>query len=234
MTSTAHASTAQRLHLEWQRLRRDRRNLLTAAGWGLLEGSLDDLDQILHAVGYECSNDARTEQAMRDLVLIAKRDDLAARVVIQRVLPGLLGQVRKRRDFSGDALHELLGGLWIVIRTYNPNRDPSCLAAALIADADYNAFRASRRRRSSGELPMEFVNDVRSPEPESDGIDDLEGLLRLATETHAATPSEIQLLRKLVAAPRMIDLAADLQITPRTLRNRRAKITNRLRELAAA
>ena len=45
---------------------------------------------------------------------------------------------------------ELVGAAWIAITTFDPARSPRCLAAALISDADYRAFRAPRRRASAG------------------------------------------------------------------------------------
>ena len=68
--------------------------------------------------------------------------------MIQRILPGLLAVVR-RRGATGPTtvLDELIGAAWIGVRTFNPSRGSRCVAAALIADADYRAFRSRWRRR---------------------------------------------------------------------------------------
>ena len=47
-------------------------------------------------------------------------------------------------------------------------------------------------------------------------------------------PDDLELLRQLLAAPTTNQLAEVLQITPRTIRNRRDRITSRLREVALA
>ena len=45
---------------------------------------------------------------------------------------------------------------------------------------------------------------------------------------------DIDLVRQLVEPPPAIDLARRLNVTPRTIRNRRDRITDRLREVALA
>ena len=227
-------TTGRRLTLEWARLRTRPAALLHAAGWGLVEAPLTDLDQVLVAVGFE-NRCPSAERRLRELVTIAGHDELAARVVLQRLLPGLLAVVRRRRrsGHGESTFDELLTTAWISIRTYNPRRTPSCLAAALISDADYQAFRSAGRRRSSTERPVDIDDSFpahREPPCPSDELDEV-----LADALAAGVPTEdIELLRQLVAAPRAIDVAAQLQVTPRTIRNRRDRITGRLREVALA
>ena len=142
-----------RLDREWSQLRSRPALLRHAAGWAIVEGPLHDLDQILAAVGYQVAWTARNEAAMRELVLRAADDELAARIAIQRILPGLLAVVRRRGAADEDGLDELIGAAWIGVRTFNPARRSRCVAAALIADADYRAFRSRWRRRCAGERP---------------------------------------------------------------------------------
>ena len=145
----------QRLDREWSQLRSRPAALRHAAGWAIVEGPLHDLDQVLVAVGYEVAWTPANEAAMRRLVVQAADDELAARVVIQRVLPGLLAVVRRRSGRPDEVLDELIGAAWIAVRTFNPARRPRCIAAALIADADYRAFRLVWRRASSSERPTD-------------------------------------------------------------------------------
>src|SRR6478672_1964378 len=72
-----------RLDREWAQLRSRPPLLRHAAGWGIVEGPLRDLDQILAAVGYQVAWSAANEAAMRQLVLRAADDELAARIAIQ-------------------------------------------------------------------------------------------------------------------------------------------------------
>lgn len=228
-------ATGRRLHLEWVRLRTRPDALARAARWQLTELPLTDLDQVLTAVGFDTVASPAAEQRLRRLVVLAADDELAGRVVVQRLLPGLLAVVRRRRrhGFGDDVLDELLATLWISIRTFNRDRTPSCLAAALISDADYRAFRSARRRRSAAEVPIAVDDTVTLPPPSRSAADELDELLVDALA--AGVPADdIELLRQLVWAPRAIDVAEQLAVTPRTVRNRRDRITGRLREVALA
>lgn len=223
--------TGGRLAREWQRLRTRPEHLDTARRWRLVDHRIDSLDDILHAVGYERPPSTDDEHRLRRLVELAATDDLAARVVVQRIVPGLLAVVRRRRGMSDDVFEELLGAAWIAIRTFNPSRSPRSVAASLISDADYAAFRAAGRRRSSQERPVDtqLADQPHVHEPSS-----CEQLAELLTEAAAAgVPNgDLELVRQLLAAPTANELAEVLRITPRTIRNRRARITSKLREVA--
>ena len=228
-------TTGRRLALEWARLRTRPDTLRRAAGWGLIEGSIDDLDQVLEAVGFETLRTPEAEQRLRQLVSLASDDELAARVLVQRLLPGLLAVVGKRRrgGYGDTVFDELLATLWISIRTYNPGRNPACIAAALISDAEYRAFRSAARKRSSTERPTDIDDSFHAAPDPVCASDELNDLLNDALD--AGVPDDdIDLVRQLVETPTAIDLARRLNVTPRTIRNRRARITDRLREVALA
>jgi hypothetical protein len=208
-----------------------------AAGWAIVEGPLHDLDQVLLAVGYEVAWSRQNDFALRRLVAQAAHDRLAARVVIQRILPGLLAVARRRGTVAG-VLDELIGAAWIAVRTFNLDRRPSCMAATLIADADYRAFRLGWRRGSCGEQPTGLMPDEL---PVDDLVDDpdetpereLAELLDLAARSGVAQ-ADVDLIRRIAAATPTQELARSLDVTPRTVRNRRDRITDRLRDLALA
>ena len=222
-----------RLDREWSQLRSRPALLRHAAGWAIVEGPLDDLDQILAAVGYQVAWTAANEAAMRQLVLRAAHDELAARIAIQRILPGLLA-VTRRRAAADDSFDDLVGAAWIGIRTFNPARRSRCIAAALIADADYRAFRSRWRRRCAGERPIGLAPDLPHDEPPDSPIEVLADLLERAAAAGIAD-DDLHLIRRCVADDVTTEqLARELEVTPRTVRNRRARVTDRLRQLAAA
>lgn len=226
-------TTGERLAAEWNRLRSRPSSIAAARAWSLTERPITDLDDVLDAVGYESPRTDDAERRLRQLVLLAGDDELAARVVIQRILPGLLAVVRRRRRSAGDdAFDELLGAAWVAIRTFNPDRRPACLAAALIADADERAFRRATRRRSHDELPTSELGHLPDDRPQHP-VDELNDLFDAALAA-GVTETDIRLLRQLLAAPTANALAAELQVTPRTVRNRRDRITGRLRAVALA
>jgi len=222
-----------RLDREWSQLRFRPALLRHAAGWAIVEGPLRDLDQILAAVGYQTGWTADNEAAMRQLVVRAADDELAARIAIQRLLPGLLAIVR-RRGVPDDGLDELVGAAWICIRTFNPARGSRCVAAALIADADYRAFRSRWRRRCAGERPTGLTPELPQPEPSAIPGQELHELLERA-KAAGVPEDEIELARRVGTEEISTEqLARELQVTARTVRNRRARVTDRLRQLAAA
>lgn len=228
-----HRDTGGRLAREWDRIRTRRNHLRTADGWALVDEPVRDLDQVLTAVGYEQPSSPATDARLRRLVELAAHDELAARVVIQRILPGLLAVVRQRRGASDDVFEELLSTAWIAVRTFNPDRRPSSIAASLISDADYAAFRAHTRRRSSQELPTDVRFEERPHVHEPNSCEQLATLLTEAAD--AGVPDdELDLVRQLLAAPTANQLAEVLRITPRTVRNRRDRVTSKLRAVALA
>lgn len=230
---THRPDTGGRLALEWTRLRSRPEHLHTASNWQITDGPVGSLDEILTAVGYESDPTLDSERRLRRLVALARGDELAARVIIQRILPGLLAIVRRRRGQADHVFEELLGAAWIAVRTYNPSRSPRSIAAALISDADYSAFRAETRRRSSTERPVDPQVDDFAYVFELSSCEQLAELLAEAADAGVAR-ADLELLRQLLAAPTTIQLAEVLQITPRTIRNRRDRITSRLREVALA
>lgn len=222
-----------RLDREWSQLRSRPALVRHAAGWAIVEGPLHDLDQILTAVGYQTAWTAANEAAMRNLVLRAAGDELAARIAIQRILPGLLAVVRRRRA-ADEGLDELVGAAWICIRTFNPARGSRCVAAALIADADYRAFRSRWRRRCAAERPTGLAPELPPVSPVDSPAEQLADLLARA-RTAGIPDEDIELARRVGTEEISTEqLARELQVTARTVRNRRARVTDRLRQLAAA
>jgi DNA-directed RNA polymerase specialized sigma24 family protein len=223
-----------RLDREWSQLRSRPTLLRRAAGWGIVEGPLHDLDQILAAVGYQVAWSAANEAAMRQLVQRAADDELAARIAIQRIMPGLLAVVRRRGAACDEGLDELVGAAWIGVRTFNPARGSRCVAAALIADADYVAFRSRWRRRCASERPTGLTLEL----PHDDPADTPAQLLAdlFARAAAAGVPhDDLELIRRAVADGASTEqLARELDVTPRTVRNRRVRVTDRLRQLAVA
>src|SRR6187431_98271 len=203
-----------RLDREWSQLRFRPALLRHAAGWEIVEGSLRDLDQILAAVGYQTGWTADNEAAMRQLVVRAANDELAARIAIQRLLPGLLAIVR-RRGVSDDGLDELVGAAWICIRTFNSARGSKCVAAALIADADYRAFRSRWRRRCAGERPTGLTPELPHIEPAETAAQQLCDLLAMA-KAAGVPDAELEFARRVGTEDVSTEeLARELQVTAR-------------------
>jgi hypothetical protein len=223
----------RRLQREWAWLRRQPDAVRRASGWAIVDGQLDDLDQVLTAIGYATAATAHTEAALRRLVLEARHDELAARVVVHRLLPALIAVANRRLGHHDDPLGELVAAAWIAIRTFNPARRPGWLAPALVGDADYGAFRRGWRQSSSSELPggltFEPIAD-QSPPSTRELLDDVFDRAGAC----GVTDDDLALVRQLADGAPTEHLARVLDVTPRTIRNRRDRITDRLREIALA
>jgi DNA-directed RNA polymerase specialized sigma24 family protein len=202
-----------------------------AQQWNLIEAKFTNLNQLLVLAGHCTPATAATEQLLRDLVILAAADDLAGRVVIQRLLPGLMALVRKHNGRSGDdqVLEELIGAAWIAIRTFNPDRHPSCLAAALIGGAEHQAFKAAARRRSASEIladPDEFLSRTAATTMNSE--EEMEELL-VHARASGLSDEDLLFVNELLSCGSTAVMAERQGVTARTIRNRRNSVTYRLR-----
>ncbi len=236
-------SLAHRLDDEWVLLRHDREALRRAARWHVIDTDLHCLDQVLASIGFGSPSVARScvdhdgaEIRLRRLVELGCDDPLAARVVLQRLLPGLLAVARRRATSTARAaeqIDELVAAAWLVIATFNPARRPRNLAAAIVTDADEQAFRRTWRRAAAREVVTTLGFDGLVDTTPVHADDEVRALLRFAAD--AGMPaSELELIRRLLADETADDLARELALTSRAVRYRRARITGHLRDLALA
>ena len=233
MDTTPTRRSSVRLHREWRHLRRRPDAVERARTWGL--GPIADLDDVLALAGLERAPTAAHDRTVRHLVELARTDDLAARVVVQRLLPGLLTVVarRNRRGHrtGNDPLDELLGAAWVAVRTFDPARRPSSLAAALVSDAEYRVFRAPYRRRRPDPVDPTTLDLGTDGESSPHPLDELHELLADA-EAAGMPRSDLDLAQRLVTSTSTEAVAAALGVTARTIRNRRKRLTDHLRAVA--
>lgn len=228
-----HRSVTAQLDAEWHRLCRRPATLRRATGWRIVDTPIGSLDEVLTAVGYQTPPSPAADARLADLVAHARHDDLAARVVVRRLTPLALSVAGRRRAAGcHHAVDELFGALWIAIRTYDQNRRPACLPAALVADADYRAFRAGWRHADRAELPTDRIAELPAADAAPDPAAELAGLIEDARVAGVATDDDLALVRGLLAEPSPTRLAIRLNLNERTIRNRRDRLALRLRDLA--
>lgn len=229
-SSSRRLHVADRLNREWSRLRSDPTCLGRARSWGLVPGRLADLDEVLAAAGYgRAADDDEGDRCLARLVARAGDDELAARVVLQRILPGLICiALRRGRIVPGGAsvaFDELAAAAWEVIRRYPIDRRPCRVAANVLRDVEYRAFVRPARRRS---LEV-FVGDVEGALDEECGVeDDLDPGARFEwaqladwARRRGVDPAHLDLLGRVVAGRAPAEIASSLRCTERTVRNRR-------------
>ena len=231
-----------RLDREWATLRHDRQAIRTVDRWMAVVAEPQirhplrrtvagrDLQVLVDATHAGAPGDP--ESVLRHLVGVAGEDRLAARIVLQRLLPGLVASAaRYHRSFDGtDVLDHVVAAGWIAIHRFDLARRRGPAAPSLISDAVSIAYRGPMRRRAAhpeaaadprawDEVPM---LDERSP---------LEELAALVAEgrSRGVAGRHLELIGQLVAAGSPSRLAAERGVTARTIRNRRDRAVDHLR-----
>jgi len=243
LLAPSSASALARLSREWQVLSTRRALVRQAARWelGVPVRSLDD---VVLATGFRAAGGDAGEpsEAGNDvlyrLLLIARLDDLAARAVLQRMLPGLAAIARRwaRRSDSTDPVEELIGAAWFVIRTYPVERRPGHLAAQLLRDAEYHAFLRQRRRAAVHELVPSDAFDLDhfavhpDDQPRDSGVELAE--LVMAARSSVLSERDLQLLSLLLDSRSPTEVAAAMRVSVRSVSNHRDALVSRLRQTA--
>jgi hypothetical protein len=227
---SAHLS--ERLDREWRALSRRPDAVARARSWRVTELPFADLDELLVVLGYRAVHTPAHNERLVRVVEIGRRDDLAARVVLQRVLPGLLALVRHRRWAHEGSFEELVGAAWLSIRACRTDGCPEQVAANVVRDAAYRAFTAPARRRSATEIAVDPHTLEETPDvPRIGPCEELATLLADARGLGVAA-DDLALMRDLVVVGSPGRVAALREVTPRTVRNHRDRITARLRRVA--
>ena len=150
--------TATRLWLDWEVLARSRSKVRRANAWQLPGEPVRHLDEVLTRSGYGQSvTDDDCDHYLSLLTAHARQDELACRVVVQRILPGLIAiAIRRGRivtEGASFALDQLVSSAWMVICCYPIDRRPRRVAANLLRDIEYQSFvREARTKRSRTEV----------------------------------------------------------------------------------
>lgn len=228
---------------EWARLRRRRVAAARARGWTdpsdhgrelalrRATSGLRDLDRLMAATaradhgGITVTDGEAVDPdvLLGALVVVARRDPLAARVVLQRILPAVISAAR-RWDTArrGEAIDLAVGGCALAIAAYDVDARPRNVAAALVSDVVWITFRRPHRRRSSGEVPTAndtFARRAGAP-PEPHPIVGLAATVA-AAERAGVERRHLELVRELAATGSTDVVAQRHRVTARTIRNRR-------------
>jgi hypothetical protein len=226
-----------RLQREWNLLSSRRSNLVRASAWQLTPRVLCSLDELLAITGLgPVTADSSSDEAMRRLVVLARHDDLAARVVLQRMLPGLSTCAKRNSvsfDTQLDALDELLSEAWSVIRTFPIEQRDRYVIKNLLRDCEYRAFLKARRR-----LLVQEVTDPadldRSIERDDSDEEPMATIVDLLARARAAgmSDADVEMVTTLLNTSTVKQAAAVLHVTDRTIRNRRHDVVRQLQAMA--
>jgi hypothetical protein len=232
-----HGALTRRLDREWAHLRRRPPTVRAARAWrplithrrlAELLSVLDDLHQLVEATQ---SGRPDADGVLLELVDLAQGEQLAGRIVVQRLLPALIARAapyRSHRD-DLDPAELAVPAAWLAIRHDDTGRRRRHVAASLVSDATDQAFRRPLRRRWAGERPFApstFLTRPVSPAPTP--MVELAGVIREADAAGVAS-TDLDLLRELVRAGSPSIVARDHGVTTRTIRNRRDRAVARIR-----
>ena len=237
---TSHHSLI-RLQREWGHLARSPEALAAANGWALHVVPFRSLDDLLIATGLGMRGRAgdHDDELVGQLIVLARHNVLAGRIVLQRLLPGLAAIARRRTMGSHttvllETTDELLAAAWAVIRSYRVERYPAFVVPSMLREIERRTFRPERRRR----FEMVAVGDevferTAAPEQHPTAAQAVADLLADAARS-GLDPADIELVRRLAAGATSAELAVEHDVTDRTIRNHRAAAIHRLRAVALA
>jgi DNA-binding CsgD family transcriptional regulator len=237
---TSHHSLI-RLQREWGHLARSPEALAAANGWALHVVPFRSLDDLLIATGLGMRGRAgdHDDELVGQLIVLARHNVLAGRIVLQRLLPGLAAIARRRTMGSHttvllETTDELLAAAWAVIRSYRVERYPAFVVPSMLREIERRTFRPERRRR----FEMVAVGDevferTAAPEQHPTAAQEVADLLADAARS-GLDPADIELVRRLAAGATSAELAVEHDVTDRTIRNHRAAAIHRLRAVALA
>jgi hypothetical protein len=196
----------------------------------LVEGELTSLDDVLVAVGLGMAQSLDADDRLLRLVRLAADDTLAARVVLQRVLPNLAAVANRHAPTVRERLllsEDLAAAAWTVIRTFAPHRRPSAVAQAIAFDARDCVLR-SRRCWTIVQVPTHTLDmPVDTDRAPVEPMLELALVLSEAIQAGLSDDDATFVRMSLTATPE--EMAAALGISQRMVRYRRAAVVSRLR-----
>jgi hypothetical protein len=235
------------LNQEWSRLAADPDTAARVSSWSAPLAHYGDAAALLDAVGREGGLPmAVADQLLAELVRVGRDDGLAARVALQRVLPGLVrvavrraaGQ-RHRRQFLFD---DLAANAWLVIRAYPLERRPIKIAVNVLRDAEYLTCVRPARLRSATERPVQLRAESTQlspcgldgrPEDEADAATELAEVLVYGANAGVDRGDVAMLGSLALGGWSSGEVARRFAVTTRTVRNRKVRTVAALTALMA-
>ena len=232
-----HVSLSARLEREWRDLGSRPGVLDTVRSWDVIaagEPRIVSLDDLLRRTGFRAAASPAADAVLCRLVDLGAAEPLATRIVLQRILPGLLAIAREEqaREPRTDAFDVLCAEAWMSIRQYRTASRPTQVAARLLSDARCRAFTNPRRRRR-------VVEELRPPhrleEPPPPDPSPFEELTTLLTDVCACglPDGDLDVVRGLLRYDTAAGYALHAKVDQRTVRYRRDRSVARIRKVLA-
>jgi hypothetical protein len=224
------------LNRDWQLISRHRTTRPALARWKDLEpdlgpaASLDGLIELAHS-----RQPATSDAVLGGLLRLGADDDLALRVVLHAVMPGLIHHAR--RFIAGgappdEAAEALVAAAWQRIRTYPLDRRPRSIGANIVLDAQQQSG-VALFRHAGIEVPDPQAAAGSPCRPDSTAR--LLAIVGHAVRSGVVTAADARLvIATRVHGVPIQDLAHQEGIQPHSLRRRRLRIEASLAAAAVA
>jgi hypothetical protein len=189
---------------------------------------LSDLQEVL---------DRRRDQALapdvlRALAAMAPDDDLAARCLLQALIPGLVCLAARSGNDDPAALDEMVSLAWERIRTYPTTRHGSVAANVLLdVRKRYRAHRIIDAPIGSCEYDCDAADSRPGPDDQVLGRLLLEDLATARRDGLVSAPALELIVRTRVIGESLAEVAAAESVEPQVLCQRRWRAERRLRVL---
>jgi hypothetical protein len=227
------ATTLEELDREWSELAtspRARRALIRWANDHPALAGLRDLDELLA----NRRDNTRAPALLGALAALAPNDELAARTLLQALVPGLARLSSLTGNDDPAAIDEMVSLGWERIRTYPTTRRGSVAGNVLL-----DVRKRYRKHRlievpASLELTGDPEDDACTPEDEVLGRLLIEELEAAEREGVVSAPVLRLILRTRLGGESLGEVATELQVAPHVLCQRRWRAEQRLRKLPLA
>lgn len=222
---------------EWARYSRRPAVLRHVNAWGFMPRRVEHLDEVLELAGFgRAIDDADGDQFLWHLVREAEHDDIAARIVLHRMMPSIMNMARRRGPvFHGGiemAMNDAIGTAWMIIRTFPHHRRPRKIAANIARDTENYAFVRQHRLRRVQEMQIgdEMLRDVFEYRYSPDTGNNFDDVMAEAQE-NGVRAHHIELLHRLASGEHSRDIAEETGISPRTVRQHRKDAVEEVRRV---
>ena len=232
---TGNSSTVRTLVQEWSALSITPTTLRRVNGWGLPGSRVANLDEVLIRAGFGLeATDSGGDQYLFKLVIRAANDELATRMVLQRLLPPLISIAARRgklaRGGFDEAFTDTVAQAWIQIRTYPIKKRPIKIASNLVRDSEYFAFvRDSRLKQLAVAWGDDAIDMIPTPETQINPEDEIVSLLAEASKWNLGKRS-LSVLQQLADGKSFRSIASDAGVNVRTVHSWRSTAISELRE----
>lgn len=235
--TTVESGPSRQIINEWTRYSRRPSVLRHVNTWPFMPRTVEHLDEVLELAGFgRAIDDSEGDQFLWHLVKEAEHDEIAARIVLHRMMPSIMNMARRRGPlFHGGiemAMNDAIGTAWMIIRTFPHQRRPRKIAANIARDTENYAFVRQHRLRRVHEVHVgdDRLREVFEYHYAPDTTNNFDDVMAEASE-NGARRQHIELLQRLASGEHSRDIAAESGMSPRTVRQRRKDAVEEVRRV---